>query len=629
MPTAPTNPAAPRHLVVDQSLCNPEILRGARGVTLHPKPDDPNSLPLSIPSSLPIQDLKPAIFPLINYTPHSVQVDFHQSPARFKVLVAGTRFGKSLAAAHDVLAYLLKPNTRGWIVGPTYRLAEKEFRYLAQAFTALNIPKKNYKIRYGGETGPSSIKTAWGAEALTLSAVHPHNLLGEEVDWLIVAESSRIKPDVWDHYLRARTTSRLGCALFASTPHGHNWYELIHDRGHDLAHPLWQTFNATTADNPLIDPGDIIEAQRTIHPSFFDEQYLGKFVSADGQVFTEFNPAIHVADNIAHDPNIRHWRTVAGMDFGFKSPSHLIWGYTSPGGRVIITGEHIVRFQNSVELAEAAERLGLHGANNIYCDPSSPDFIQDMVRLGMNACGIKSKIEKGIHKISERLRNMAIDGKPGLIIDASCTELIRQLKDLCWEPNRRSNGDMLPKKGDDHGVDALRYLLCGLNSQPREIPNSTNGMVFTSSTGWTSPGVPPRSSAASGVSDSLSSPTNQPFTPAAQNVDAAAESRGQPQTIGGEPSRAPEQTAQRSAESEQHSSKLPSSSVSVPAKCIPLPPRPRQLSWQARQQLPQNMGTPDCPDTYYWSEYNRLLREEDKIAAEREMHRAANRPRAP
>ena len=51
-------------------------------------------------------------FKKIGYEPHEGQWKMHNSDAMFRVLAAGTRFGKSLCAAREAEAVLLLPNVR-------------------------------------------------------------------------------------------------------------------------------------------------------------------------------------------------------------------------------------------------------------------------------------------------------------------------------------------------------------------------------------------------------------------------------------------------------------------------------------------------------------------------------------
>ena len=123
------------------------------------------------------------LFTHVAYRPHVQQVRFHESDARFKLLIAGARFGKSLASARDVLIDALGGPSRGWLVGPTYALARPELRYIREDILA----------RMGGgikqSNHPPTLHTSWGAEVACMSAHMPETLLGEEID---AAEALRI-----------------------------------------------------------------------------------------------------------------------------------------------------------------------------------------------------------------------------------------------------------------------------------------------------------------------------------------------------------------------------------------------------------------------------------------------------
>src|SRR6516164_5767309 len=72
----------------------------------------------------------------IGYKPHgAAQMEFHDSNSRFRAAVCGRRFGKSTMAAVDLIEDCFIPDSYYWICGPTYKLAEKEFRIVRNAFT--------------------------------------------------------------------------------------------------------------------------------------------------------------------------------------------------------------------------------------------------------------------------------------------------------------------------------------------------------------------------------------------------------------------------------------------------------------------------------------------------------------
>src|ERR1700742_3592184 len=80
-------------------------------------------------ASAPVRAIsKPMLFNKLNYQPHAGQLEFHNSPARFRLANCGRRFGKSTMAGRDLEPKLFLKDRLYWIVGPTYDLGEKEFR---------------------------------------------------------------------------------------------------------------------------------------------------------------------------------------------------------------------------------------------------------------------------------------------------------------------------------------------------------------------------------------------------------------------------------------------------------------------------------------------------------------------
>ena len=82
----------------------------------------------------------------MGYNPTPEQLVVHNSKARYRVLLMGRRSGKSYMAAHEIMPWLLTPNTRGWIVGPNYSLANKIAREVKRiVITELKLPLESKK----------------------------------------------------------------------------------------------------------------------------------------------------------------------------------------------------------------------------------------------------------------------------------------------------------------------------------------------------------------------------------------------------------------------------------------------------------------------------------------------------
>src|ERR1043165_5393618 len=72
---------------------------------------------------------KQALFQKLGYLPHEGQIEIHKSPASRRIVACGVRWGKTRAAAMESVAASMEPRERsiGWIVAPTYDLADRVF----------------------------------------------------------------------------------------------------------------------------------------------------------------------------------------------------------------------------------------------------------------------------------------------------------------------------------------------------------------------------------------------------------------------------------------------------------------------------------------------------------------------
>ena len=125
-------------------------------------------------------------------------------------------------AAHEIMPWLLTPNTRGWIVGPNYSLANKIAREVKRiVITELRLPLDSKK-EISGDLYYMKL-AGLNSEIVVKSADATDSLIGEGIDYLIVDEAALIPQNVYEMYLRPTLSDREGWALFISTPRGFNY----------------------------------------------------------------------------------------------------------------------------------------------------------------------------------------------------------------------------------------------------------------------------------------------------------------------------------------------------------------------------------------------------------------------
>ncbi len=241
-------------------------------------------MPLQTPARRLALD-KDALFARLRYEPHPGQLEVHRSNAPRRVLACGVRWGKTLCAAMEGLAAALEPRDRsiGWVVAPTYDLADKIFRELV-ILTAEHLRHRIITLK---ESERKLVLRNLGggiSELRGKTADNPIGLLGEGLNFLIVDEAARMKPAIWEGHLSQRLIDKRGWALLISTPRGKGWLFDLWRRGQG-DDPHYASWNHPSWTNPYLDR-ELIEAERDRLPErVFAQEYGGEFIEGSGQVF--------------------------------------------------------------------------------------------------------------------------------------------------------------------------------------------------------------------------------------------------------------------------------------------------------------------------------------------------------
>jgi hypothetical protein len=230
---------------------------------------------------------KEAFFRLVGYEPHEGQLAIHRSNARYRVVACGVRWGKTLCAAMEGVAAAMAPSERsiGWVVAPTYDLADRVFREIE--IVVLEHLRHRLVAKKEAERRILLRNMAGGvSEIRAKSADNPVSLLGEGLDWLIVDEAARLKPSIWQGHLSQRLIDRLGWALLISTPRGKGYFYELFRRGQgEERDPDYESWNWPSWTNPMLQ-AELIEAERERLPErVFAQEYGAQFIEGSGAVF--------------------------------------------------------------------------------------------------------------------------------------------------------------------------------------------------------------------------------------------------------------------------------------------------------------------------------------------------------
>lgn len=424
----------------------------------------------------------------IGYAPHSPQqAEFHDSNARFRIPICGRRFGKSTMAAVDLIEAAFIPDSYLWICGPTYKLAEKEYRIVYRAFcdkNKLNLAKE-IKKSYNAKQGDMKMTLPWGTVIECVSATNEDSLLGEGLDGVIMSEAARHSMQTWEQYIEPALSDKLGWASFPTTPKGFNWIQGLWQIGQLTNEPEYASWQYPTWLNELKYPGgfdplctldnrgkathtrargcecneELVRIWQKASPGYWSQEYAAKFTTFAGAIYEEFDPQIHVKD-ITYNPA---WRNYWAFDYGFNAPTVCLDIMVDPSDNVYVWREYQKSWMTTWEHAQYLKTRenppGFH-RDGMFGDPRGADESATIALVIGYVGSDDVPWENGIETVKRKMK-VQQDGKPQLYIDRSCTQLIRQIQNL---HRKDSKDNKNPQEGqhdyDDHGPDALRYF-CG------------------------------------------------------------------------------------------------------------------------------------------------------------------------
>jgi len=171
----------------------------------------------------------------------------------------------------------------GWVVAPTYDLAEKVFRELI-VLAAEHLRHRIVTMRESDKRLVLRNLAGGTSEIRGKSADNPVSLLGEGLDWVIIDEAARLKPTIWQSHISQRLIDKRGWALVISTPRGKGYFYDLFRRGQG-EDPDYESWNHPSWANPHLNR-ELIEQERARLPErVFREQYMGAFQEGSGSVF--------------------------------------------------------------------------------------------------------------------------------------------------------------------------------------------------------------------------------------------------------------------------------------------------------------------------------------------------------
>jgi hypothetical protein len=396
---------------------------------------------------------------------HPKQMMVFQDRRRFRVVVAGRRWGKTALSKVLLIKFAQIKRRKIWYVAPTYKMAKQiMWTDLLEA-----IPKK--WVRKVNETS-LTIYLRNGSRIELKGADKADSLRGVGIHFLVLDEFQDMSEETWTKVLRPTLADTGGHAMFIGTPKAYNYLHTVYmlgQRGDEYLDTNgrmrlndWASWQFPTFTSPFIPRSELEAAKRDMDPKSYKQEFEASFETMSGRVYYPFDRAIHVS-KLEFNPRLPIW---VGMDFNIDPMSTVIFQPQENGELWAV--DEIVQFgSNTEETADALEKKywRYQKQMTVYPDPAGGqrqhargETDLDILReKGFKRIKFRRKsplVADRVNSVNRMLRSA--DGQVRLRIDPSCKHFIKSLEQTIYVPGSR---DVDKKTGTEHSADAAGYCI--------------------------------------------------------------------------------------------------------------------------------------------------------------------------
>jgi PBSX family phage terminase large subunit len=394
---------------------------------------------------------------------------------------AGT--GKSRACLEKIHAIaLLNPGMRGVIL----RKSAVSLTSTALVTFREHVAKEaidSGEVRWFGGSAQEAASYRYGnGSALVVGGMDKATrIMSSEYDIAYVQEATELTEADWEAIttrLRNGKVSFQQIMADCNPDAPHHWLKQRCDRGATklvyCQHEDNPRLYNTVAGEWTLEGTEYIRRLDALTGVRYERLRLGRWAAAEGLVYDTFVPAVHLHAAIGEPP--ASWTRYWAVDFGFTNP--FVWQAWAedPDGRLYLYRE-IYRTQTLVEDHARAIKRALREREppprEVVCDHDAEGRATLERVLGVSTTAAHKSVLEGIEAVKARLK-VAGDGKPRLFIcrdalterDQALTYARRpvctqdEVVEYVWDDKARKEA---PRKENDHGMDAMRYVVAAID----------------------------------------------------------------------------------------------------------------------------------------------------------------------
>ena len=228
---------------------------------------------------------------------HPVQDRLMKSAARFRVVPAGRRSGKTENAKRKLVVDAL--TAKGWDAPRFFAAAPTRDQAKAIYWADLKamFPRQLW-AKTPSET-ELCIRLINGAEVWVIGMDKPERIEGRPWNGGILDEYANMKPGAWGENVRPALSDRKGWCWLVGVPEGRNHYYDINQYALHAGDPEWASFTWKSSD--ILDPEEVEAARHQLDELVFLQEYEASFVNFVGRAYYPFSDSKHCAP-LKYDP---------------------------------------------------------------------------------------------------------------------------------------------------------------------------------------------------------------------------------------------------------------------------------------------------------------------------------------
>lgn len=372
---------------------------------------------------------------------------------RFIYFCAGVQSGKTTFGAVWIINEGERCGPGDYlIIAPTYKILQQSTMQKFQEIAPCGWGVFN--------KAESTFRTRDGRTFFLRSADKPESIEGITAKAIWADEASLMKPTIWV-MMQGRVSRTQGRILMTFTPISLNWihHELESDKARrkeakaqgldpESASDI-DFIRFASVESPYFPKEEFERARRTMPAHAFQLRYEGIFGKPEGLIYPDFQDHM-IVDSFAIP---KEWARAGGMDFGQANPFVALKGALEPRNDVLYIYDE---YYMAGKIYDDHQNY-LSPDTTYYADPTGAQDIEELRARDFDIQGANNDVSTGIDAVIARIKTNRLK------IFKNCLNTIDEMS-LYQRERNQSSGEWRdkPLKQNDHCMDALRYLVMGI-----------------------------------------------------------------------------------------------------------------------------------------------------------------------